>query len=100
MGGRALTPDPQPLSSLGVLPEKLNRSWPGLLSRHHVGPVATLLGTEKPVAGALIDVRLIGFSEPGHLTFRGRNRGVDSGVIAAVLQPPEPDPGGSRDPKT
>ena len=64
--------------------QERDRARPCLLHGLPVRPLALILVAEEAVAGALVDVRLVGLLELLHLGLRRRDRRRDARVVAAV----------------
>src|SRR6266851_1349105 len=70
---------------LQALAEKGDRPRPRLLRGLEVRAVAPGLGAQEPMAGAVVDVRLVRLAELLHLRFRGSDGRVHARVVAAVV---------------
>src|SRR5436305_14992426 len=69
---------------LRVLFQKRDRGRPGLFGGLGIG-VALGLGALEAVAGAFVDVGVVGLVELGHVFLGGGNGRIDAGVVAAVV---------------
>src|SRR5436853_7585307 len=70
-----------------MLAQESHRARPGVLRRLEVGARAVVLGAQETVAGAVVDMGLVGLPELLHLGLGRADGGDHPRVVAAVEAP-------------